>query len=1821
MATHPAILSVRDALVGQAAPTLAAEYLRWFAQSEVLLGQIALLVQRGLEQLPSVDPQTLAAALVDKVRESLVRAQPTLAPWFVANNQLLQLVAKVLAARAARERAAGALPEHAQVIDVPSQEPPLVDIRTPAQRERANLRAIELVMRGAVLTDAERREVMAYSGWGALSLTNLPDKLARIIAQSGATESAADWLPETRSLIAEYYTPWEIVRAAAELLRPRIQSLGVSAGMLVALEPAAGSGRFVEALIGSGFERLRWHLCEISQVAGRMLQALYPSADVSIGPFEQWVKDHPALSGKVDLVVANPPYGERGAASVIDTDKAYRALDAADYFLMRSLDFLAPGGLGLYVIPWGFLSDKGNAAEARRKAVLSRHHLEVAFRLPSEDEKGSPTFSGVRYVTDLCLFRARGGSLAQTDAADESIAQGRYFDEFPAHLLGRQDMRPGAMGALRYAVVGTFTGLPKFAARPLCASFVLTQPQVTPAPQPVTDDQPDAVKQALALARWTSRFLTLLSSGTAESMQKAALQFPDLHLALKAWFAQPAEERAPIIGAQKRVPELRALLAAQQGGELLPALSTPPKYKPAFPGKPDAVVEQAQFLYGAERQLSVGRLEEFHKSLGGMLATKSLTDQLLAVGWAVDGALTRNDAILADAVLLPEQDYYSGWLWQRHDRIKPLAEQGHPYAVTQLRRLLQNIQPATWSELRVEPRLGWIPVTVLQDFANSFLARRDNDIRLRRVGSMLLGKTTSTKVEPLTYGDIEDTMGSHFEDFIGYLNHDLHLFRPKVRVSEGETLEKNRILYDERVREAFELFLDTKPEHQQAIVDAHNHFFRGWVAPAYAEAPLQITRWAEDAPLHSYQNAAVRRLAANHGGGLFYDVGLGKTRVVLATIALAKEQGWASRPVVVVPNSIIWKWVEEIAQVLPNFRVVVIGSAKKHLTRGERKGEEVGDTDTPAERSVKWQRFKAGLYDMALLTYSSLERTRMDVKVLSEVVRGMPALMRQITLTARDDGAKLDAIAQKLRYRGQLTEREKKFLAAEEELRSRLEGVPKSERKRAIEEERVERYIAEICDLGERAPDPGVAWEEIGIDFLAFDEGHTGKNLWTAAEREGGALAFLSSPTEPSRIALQMMLRAALVRKRTGGSGILLATATPAKNSPLEFAATYSILDGGFWSALGIGDIEQFITQYLKIERRLVTRASLEITEASCVTGFKNMGQLRSVLHRLGEYRTAKQVGLKLPEIDPQVIKVELNEYQEFKYRHYLSQVQDALSKDGARTQALGLMARMSLVAVHPDLDGKRFKYGGVLVPRTGTAEMLKAVRTAHLEKWQGIPSAPDIEVTEVAEPWNAGNALQHPEPSCPKFEEITRCVLSQAGCGYLIFLENIVAHYWLREVLVKAGVPRERIALLNGVEAKDPVTRQRIARGFSEERRYDVVIANAVAYEGVDLQRHTCMIIHGDLPWEPATLQQRNGRAYRQGNTNSVLHLVYILSDRSTDLRRFALIQGKRGWLVDLLESQDSEINNPGAQADLSPEEWLLFLSRDESMTKKLIGQRKAESDTQARQKLRREAWLKVRAIAARHRDFLTADEVTQARLQQEMNAFVAECRSYDPAVWPWLFIAEKAAKVPTLALAPKVSGAIPEGAVFRSDTQKIEYGRVSWAPIKGIWQRNLGSSLWMLTRAEFNERFLSDDETEACWTGPPPDEAAEEAVRRAIDLCRKLQRDRPLREMNLGRASSRFRALGWKQYGEDVVRVLAELPGGNLQLPIVMPSGAVVLATGAKIQQGRVLPWTDEGFSECMQLARRADPLTQQQLAEGVEDWFGERLRIPTPTGRQSP
>jgi hypothetical protein len=120
--------------------------------------------------------------------------------------------------------------------------------------------------------------------------------------------------------------------------------------------------------------------------------------------------------------VSNPPYGIRGASIAEDPDRAYREKMAYHYFLRRGLDLLAPDGIGVFLVPGGFLTSRTAGFVALREKVLKRHHLAAAFRLPSMRPNGREAiFPGAMLVTDLLFFRARGGELSEVDDADRGV--------------------------------------------------------------------------------------------------------------------------------------------------------------------------------------------------------------------------------------------------------------------------------------------------------------------------------------------------------------------------------------------------------------------------------------------------------------------------------------------------------------------------------------------------------------------------------------------------------------------------------------------------------------------------------------------------------------------------------------------------------------------------------------------------------------------------------------------------------------------------------------------------------------------------------------------------------------------------------------------------------------------------------------------------------------------------------------------------------------------------------------------------------------------------------------------------------------------------------------------------------------------------------------------------------------------------------------------------------------------------------------------------------------------------------------------------------
>ncbi|MCZ6855357.1 MAG: helicase-related protein, partial [Gammaproteobacteria bacterium] len=75
-------------------------------------------------------------------------------------------------------------------------------------------------------------------------------------------------------------------------------------------------------------------------------------------------------------------------------------------------------------------------------------------------------------------------------------------------------------------------------------------------------------------------------------------------------------------------------------------------------------------------------------------------------------------------------------------------------------------------------------------------------------------------------------------------------------------------------------------------------------------------------------------------------------------------------------------------------------------------------------------------------------------------------------------------------------------------------------------------------------------------------------------------------------------------------------------------------------------------------------------------------------------------------------------------------------------------------------------------------------------------------------------------------------------------------------------------VALVSGVHgSKDKKTRERVFSGFNTPLLPEVLICTSVGQEGIDLHRHCRHVVHFDLAWNPAVMEQRTGRTDRIGS------------------------------------------------------------------------------------------------------------------------------------------------------------------------------------------------------------------------------------------------------------------------------------------------------------------------------------------------------------------
>jgi SNF2 family DNA or RNA helicase len=498
-----------------------------------------------------------------------------------------------------------------------------------------------------------------------------------------------------------------------------------------------------------------------------------------------------------------------------------------------------------------------------------------------------------------------------------------------------------------------------------------------------------------------------------------------------------------------------------------------------------------------------------------------------------------------------------------------------------------------------------------------------------------------------------------------------------------------------------------------------------------------------------------------------------------------------------------------------------------------------------------------------------------------------------------------------------------------------LEQAGDKRRKRI--KEAYEQAIAQR-EIGKRTD--AIYFNDIGIDMLIADEMHHQKNLYAAKTRFGEAPKFLGGQGLSDR-SMDFNLKARWLLENHGGKGIYGLTATPTKNSPLEIFSMLSHIAPEAFENIGIRNSEDFLDRFCEFTKDNILNTRGEIEEALVTSGFKNMGELREIMKRYIDRTTAEQVGLMLPARDDHLHFVTMSPAQEAVYADLRIQLEEsARDKDATGdSHIFSIMDKMNKAAL-------------------------------------------DLEILDP---------VAHAGEKSPKYAALAKHVAEGlADGGQVVFSDYIDSHDKIVAALVAAGIPRDKIGVINAQVASSSVKRQNIADAYNSGKLLVVIGNTATMGEGLNLQKGTTDIHHADLPWEPASMQQRNGRGLRQGNISEAVRIHTYLSKGSFDGYRHQAIAAKKDW-QDLIWGGGDRVENLSREGKFSREDIQIMMAADPDAARAKFAADKALATAQHEAGERVKAaseFVRFQELKAGFKALKNKGTATAARLKQKLDA-----------------------------------------------------------------------------------------------------------------------------------------------------------------------------------------------------------------------------------------
>lgn len=1337
----------------------------------------------------------------------------------------------------------------------------------------------------AGITKGMRREINAAAASLVRSGADLDSADRATLRQYSGNGGCGDSLNE-------FYTDSEVAAAMWAVLG----KLGVTAGTV--LEPSCATGVFMHTAPAA----IKVTGVEMDPTSAAIAEALHGERhEVITSSLERFATTDGVR--QFDAVIGNAPFGIRGG--LVKDDKSFLKT-AEGYFLDTSLDKCKPGGIVAMIVPTGVMDSK--SARAVRQRLLCKGEFLGAVRMPNTAFEHSHT----EVTTDIVFFRKRGddvaGALLALDKPalkglgvwDDEYLSGGYFEGRGADsVFGTMEAGWRAKAGMGddITVSGSMVGVPESVAAWQPDEHTTERPTV-PDVLAAVADKPDLHKKVLGAALKRPYEGGKAGDTKTEDGVQYILQGKPLRWHRVDEFTQSAA----VTDAQDLARDIEAAIA---GGPREGLAARVHSYVAAHgdPGK------NVNLLVAASQDRVLYRL------IGAVQPDGTLSDVV------ADRASRRIEGSLDTAAqsLALEEESGTFTVQQLADRMdKPIdevedtlfASSAYAYAGdgrwTPMERYLTGELWPKLDAVRASIAHGELRDGLAEKYSLQ-AARLEEAIDPKSLEDVELLLNTAflpTSVIEAFYNEQkaasenewvrkQEDVSIAFKDswytVTGGANLALlqdYLNRDGVKKDDLPRIDKWNAEFKEWLLSS---------AYRDQVEDLYNRKFRGFVQPEFSDETIVIPGMATEG-LKQFQYSGLRWALAAGKGIVAADVGLGKTVRGLMLARMAKINGTAQRPTFVVPKSVLANWVAEAEKWFPGSRILVVGETYSRDKAGNLKSK----SDTADERNRKLHDMRQNDYDFVFFSQPAFNDIDLDPITKGQYVNSDFWVQR-----GDKKGNEGDKRLKKIR----------------------------------------EAYDQAVANREFQRRTDAVYWNDLGIDMMIVDEGHGYKNLYAAKQRFGESPKFLGGQGQSNR-AFDMNMKTRYLREANGGNGVFMLTATPTKNSPLEIYSMLSHVAPEAFENIGIRNSEEFLDRFCTFVEDKVLSTSGGIEDAIVTAGFKNLGELREIMRRYIDRKTAADVGLVMPARDDRMHMVDMSPAQQEVYAGLRQEMIDqAKDKDAAGdSHVFSIMSRMGKAAL-------------------------------------------DLELLDP---------VAHAGEVSPKYQAMAKEIADGAlDGGQVVFSEAVDSHEKIAAALVAAGVAREHIAIMNAATASSSAKRQNISDAFNAGKT-KVVIGNKVMEEGVNLQKGTTDVHHADLPWDPATMQQRNGRGLRQGNLNASVRIHTYLSKGSFDGYRYQSMMAKKDW-QDMLWNGGDTVDNLGRAGKFDRADLMIMMSADPEAERAKYEADKAAATERHDAEKRREVAVEFQRVQTMRQSYgalKNKDSAAAVRLRQQLDRAVTTLR-----------------------------------------------------------------------------------------------------------------------------------------------------------------------------------------------------------------------------------